>query len=68
MGSERDKAEGKWDEAKGNVKEKVGEVTDDERLEGEGKVDQAKGGGKQALGKAKDAGEKAKDAVQDAFD
>ena len=35
--------EGKVEQAKGKVKETVGEVTDNERLEHEGRVDQAKG-------------------------
>jgi uncharacterized protein YjbJ (UPF0337 family) len=68
MGSARDKTEGKWDEAKGTVKERVGEVTDDEDLETEGKTDQVKGKGKQAVGKVKDAGKKTKEAIQEAFE
>ena len=47
--------EGKWDEAKGEVKEKAGETTGDESLEREGEVDQAKGNTKQAWEKTKDA-------------
>lgn len=50
--------EGKWDQTKGDVKEKAGEVTGDESLEREGERDQAKG-------KLKDAWEKTKDAVDD---
>jgi uncharacterized protein YjbJ (UPF0337 family) len=68
MGSGREKTEGKWDEAKGTVKERVGETTDDESLENEGKKDQVKGKGKQAVGKAKDAGKKTKEAIQEAFE
>ena len=68
MGSEHDKAEGTWDKAKGAVKEKAGEVTDDESLEAEGKKDKVKGGAKQAVGNLKEAGEKTKDAIQDAFE
>jgi uncharacterized protein YjbJ (UPF0337 family) len=67
MASGRDKTEGKWDEAKGTVKEQVGDVTDDESLEAEGKTDRVKGKGKQAVGDAKDAGKKTKEAIQDAF-
>jgi len=47
--------EGKWDEVKGDVKEKAGQVTGDESLENEGKADQVKGNVKQAWEKAKDA-------------
>lgn len=47
--------EGKWDEAKGEVKEKAGEATGDESLEREGETDQAKGNTKQAWEKTKDA-------------
>ena len=55
MGSAQDKAEGKMDRAKGNVKEGVGKVTDDESLEAEGRKDQAKGSAKEAVGNEKDA-------------
>jgi uncharacterized protein YjbJ (UPF0337 family) len=69
MGSgTRDKAEGKWDEVKGKVKEGVGDATDDESLEAEGKKDQLKGHGKQAWGDVKDAGNRVKEAVKDATD
>jgi uncharacterized protein YjbJ (UPF0337 family) len=68
MGSSREKTEGKWDEAKGTAKERVGEMTDEDTLEGEGKKDQMRGKGKQALGKAKDAGKKSKEAIQEAFE
>jgi uncharacterized protein YjbJ (UPF0337 family) len=63
-----DKAEGKWDEVKGKVKEGVGDATDDESLEAEGKKDQVKGAGKQAWGGVKNAGEKVKDAAKDVTD
>jgi uncharacterized protein YjbJ (UPF0337 family) len=63
-----DKAEGKWDEVKGKVKEGVGDATDDRDLEDEGKVDQAKGKTKQAWGDAKNAGQKVKEGIKDAFD
>jgi uncharacterized protein YjbJ (UPF0337 family) len=46
------------DETKGRVKETVGDITDDERLESEGQTDQAKGKAKQAWGDAKDAVER----------
>ena len=58
-----------FDDAKGQVKEKVGEVTDDQSLENEGKVDQAAGKVKSRLDdaadKAKDAADSVKDKVED---
>ena len=49
--------DGKKDELIGQGKEAVGKVTDDEELEAEGR-------GEQFKGNAKQAGEKAKDAVK----
>ncbi len=46
------------DEAKGRVKEAVGDLTDDDDMKREGKVDKV-------AGKAKDAIENVKDKVQD---
>jgi len=57
------KAENKAEEAKGKVKETVGDKTDNERLEAEGRADQQGA-------KVKNAGQHAKDAagdVKDAF-
>ncbi len=68
MGGEQDKAEGAWDNAKGKVKEKVGELTDDENTEAEGKKDQIKGKVEGAKGDLKEAGEKVKDSINKAFD
>jgi uncharacterized protein YjbJ (UPF0337 family) len=48
------------DEAKGRVKEAVGDLTDDKDLKREGKVDQASG---KAKDKIDDAGDKAKEFV-----
>jgi uncharacterized protein YjbJ (UPF0337 family) len=56
-----DKVRHAVDETKGTVKENVGRMTDDERLEAEGKRDRIKAD----LGQAS---EKAKDAVNEAFD
>jgi len=52
---------GTADEAKGRVKEAVGDLTDDDDLRREGKVDRA-------TGKAKDAAENAKDKAGEAAD
>jgi uncharacterized protein YjbJ (UPF0337 family) len=51
----------KIDETKGRAKEKLGELTDDERLEREGKIDRASGA-------AKGAAEDAKDKLGDSVD
>ncbi len=56
-----DKAQNEAQQAKGRVKEWVGDKTDNERLQGEGVADQAEGNVKQA-------GEHVKDAVKDAGD
>jgi uncharacterized protein YjbJ (UPF0337 family) len=53
MGPE-DKIDGKADELKRKVKERVGRATDDRDLEAEGHTDQAKGNLKQAGEKVKD--------------
>jgi uncharacterized protein YjbJ (UPF0337 family) len=66
--SARDKTEGAWDKAKGNVKETVGKATDNRDLEAEGRGDKIKGGLEEAKGKVKDAADRAKDAVKDAVD
>jgi uncharacterized protein YjbJ (UPF0337 family) len=53
--SEEDKAKNSAQQAKGNIKEKVGAATGNEDLEAKGKSDQAKGSLKQAGEKVKDA-------------
>ena len=53
--SERDKLSNKAQELKGNVKEKVGDATDNRDLEAKGQSDKAKGNLKQAGEKVKDA-------------
>ncbi len=49
------RVEGNWTEMKGKVKEKTGQLTDDERLEAEGRADQSKADLKQAGENVKDA-------------
>ena len=49
-----DKIEGKWDQAKGKVKEEVGKLAGDKSTEIGGKVDQAKGKLKESLGEVKE--------------
>lgn len=45
--------EGKFDQAKGKLKEELGKATNDESTEAEGKADQAEGKIKEGLGEAK---------------
>jgi uncharacterized protein YjbJ (UPF0337 family) len=53
------------DKAKGTIKEKVGQVTDDKDLEREGKMDKAGADVKEKVGDAVDT---VKDKVKDVFD
>lgn len=53
--------EGAWDKAKGAVKEGVGKLTGDEKMQAEGQADKAAGHAKSTVGGAKDA-------VRDALD
>ncbi len=50
-----DKAKNTAEDLKGKVKEKTGQLTDDERLEAEGRADQSKADLKQAGENVKDA-------------
>jgi uncharacterized protein YjbJ (UPF0337 family) len=59
---DKDRIEGKKDQAKGFIKEKAGKLTNDPDLEAEGKVDRAAGKVKEGLGKAKD---KAREVIED---
>lgn len=58
----RDEVEGKFDKAKGGIKENVGRALDDRDLEAEGKADRAKGNIEEGWGKAK---RKVGEAVED---
>jgi uncharacterized protein YjbJ (UPF0337 family) len=49
----RDELEGKFDQAKGSVKETVGRVTNDRDLETEGEADRAGGKVQEGFGTAK---------------
>lgn len=49
----RDELEGKFDQAKGGIKEKVGRAINDRDLEEEGRVDRASGDVQEGWGKAK---------------
>ena len=59
-----DKIKNKSEEAQGHVKEQVGDMTDNERLEAEGKRDQAKAHTKQAGEHVKDAARDVKDTFE----
>ena len=58
----RDELEGKFDKAKGGVKEKVGRAINDRDLEDEGRADRASGNVQEGWGKAK---RKVGEAVED---
>jgi uncharacterized protein YjbJ (UPF0337 family) len=61
------KIEGQWDQAKGKVKEGIGDATDNERMEREGEWDQAKGQVKEGVGQAREGMDKAVDNARDDF-
>jgi uncharacterized protein YjbJ (UPF0337 family) len=48
-----DEIEGKWDQAKGAVKENVGRIVDDRDLETEGQADRASGNIQEGFGTAR---------------
>ncbi len=64
-----DEMEGKWEQAKGWVKDKAGEVTNDRDLEAEGEVQNAEGHTQETWGKFKrgvgDAVESVGEAIRD---
>jgi uncharacterized protein YjbJ (UPF0337 family) len=49
----RDEVRGKADQVKGRVKEEVGDMIDDERLENEGRAERAAGEVEEGLGKGR---------------
>jgi uncharacterized protein YjbJ (UPF0337 family) len=51
---DKDRIQGSAEQAKGKVKEVVGKVTGDSKLEGEGKADQLEGKVRNAVGGLKD--------------
>ena len=58
----KDERDGKIDQAKGKVKQAVGDLTGDQHLKSEGKVDEAKGKVQAAVG---DVHHKIGDAIKD---
>ncbi|HEX3185945.1 MAG TPA: CsbD family protein [Pyrinomonadaceae bacterium] len=61
----RDEVEGKFDQAKGKVKETIGRATGDEELEAEGNADNAAGKVNEGFGKAR---RKVGEAIEDVGD
>lgn len=61
----KDEVEGKFDQAKGKVKEGIGRAIDDRDLEAEGRAENAKGDIKEGFGKAR---RKVGDAIEDVGD
>jgi len=55
----------KAEQAKGKVKQAVGDLTEDDELRREGKVDDASGSAKEKVGDLKDKAEGVIDAVKD---
>ena len=55
MAIDKDRAEGSINQTKGSVKETVGKVTGDSKLESEGKADKLGGKIQNAIGGIKDA-------------
>ena len=64
MSSTTDKIKGLANEAAGNVKQGIGNVTGDTKLQAEGVAQEAKGEAQQAAGKVKDGVKDAADAVK----
>ncbi|HVF88953.1 MAG TPA: CsbD family protein [Blastocatellia bacterium] len=61
----KDEMEGKWDQAKGAVKENVGRAIDDRDMETEGQADRAKGNVQEGFGTAR---RKVGEAIEDVGD
>ncbi len=51
---DENRVEGAFDKAKGAIKEGIGKMTGDEKLQGEGMADKAKGKAESAVGGVKD--------------
>lgn len=63
----KDEIEGKWEQVKGTVKDKVGELTNNRDLEAEGEVQNAEGETQETWGKFKRGVGETVDAVGDAI-
>ncbi len=60
---DENRVQGAFDKAKGAVKEGVGKLTGDEKMQAEGMADKAKGHGESAVGGAKDTVRDAADKI-----
>lgn len=60
----KDEVKGKAEQAKGAVKEKVGQMTGDENLEADGQEDKAIGKARETIGTARRKVEEVKDEVK----
>jgi uncharacterized protein YjbJ (UPF0337 family) len=60
--------EGTWNDIKGKVKEGVGDLTGDERLQGEGQVDQLQGKIQKGVGEVQDTLQDAGDRISQEID
>lgn len=58
---------GQMDQAKGRVKQAVGDLSDDDDLKAEGRTDESAGKVKEAVGDAKDKVDDAVDSIKDKF-
>ncbi|MGE3246803.1 MAG: CsbD family protein [Beijerinckiaceae bacterium] len=65
MSSTTDKVKGKANELAGAAKQKIGEWTDNKKMQAEGAAQEAKGETQQAVGNAKEGVKKAADSVND---
>ncbi len=66
-GPNKDEIEGKWEQAKGWVKDKAGEITNDPELEAEGEAQNAAGKGQEVWGTVKGGVGDAVDSVGEAI-
>lgn len=62
---DKDEIKGKGQQAKGFVKEKIGQATNDPDLEAEGTLDRAAGKVREGFGKVKDKAKRAIDELKD---
>lgn len=63
----KDEVKGKYEQAKGTVKDKAGELTGNEQLEAEGEAEHAKGEVQESWGKVKRNVSNAVESVADAI-
>jgi uncharacterized protein YjbJ (UPF0337 family) len=61
---DKEHIKGTAQKAEGSVKDAVGKIIGDEKLQAEGKADKVEGAGRQSVGDIKDAGRGVADAVK----